>query len=64
MNSIVPDLSEKNYGMYESLILTPKLKYVLGRVENIVRIGTNAVFNSFLFQRCQKSEMCGKVNPF
>ena len=51
------------------IIVTLRLKFVLGRTENVVgkgeKTGTSlfsffhSVFKSFLFQRCLKSGLCG-----
>ena len=69
-NDKIFDLSKFKAFGDDKIILTQKLKFVLGRVDNIVEKGENAgyqhfllfqqCFQSFHFQTCLRSELCGK----
>ena len=61
-NGKILDLPKYEAFAEDKIIVTQKLKFTLGRVENIVGKGENAgyqhfsfscnIFKSFLFQRC------------
>ena len=59
-NSKSSDWSKLKELVDEKIDVTEKLKFRLGRVENIERKGENAGYKRLHYQGCQKLGLCGK----